>query len=303
MAKFIDFKNNLSIKSEVICVVRSIDEKDSKGGKYLVFQLFDGSNEVIARMWKTQKSDVDIEKNDIVSAYIESTMFNGSLNYVVLRIEKVYDQDINDFIPCAPISTTVMYEYIIEKINSFENYTLKYISNKIYTEYKEKLLIWPAAKKMHHDIRGGLLYHTFRMLKAGEGILQNTYDDTDKEIVEAGLILHDVGKLLEMEPTETGNGEYTLDGQLFGHLYLGMRMVANVANTKEEKLDQNTIKHLLHIIASHHGKYEYGAISTPKTKEAYLVSELDMIDSRYYAFEKGESELGPGEFNIDFVKF
>lgn len=302
MGYFKDFKSGLYQKQDVICVVRNIEEKDSKGGKYLAFQLFDGENEILARMWKTQLADVNMTKNDVVIASIESSLFNGNLNYVINKIRITNEKTVEDFVSSAPISAEKMYDYIMNVIDNLSNDTLKYISKKIYIDFHEKILVWPAAKKMHHDIRGGLLYHTFRMLKAGEGILNNTYDQVDKEMVLTGIILHDVGKLFEMNPTETGNGEYTLEGELFGHLYLGMRLVANTANNKEVELNQNDIKHLLHIIASHHGKYEYGAIALPKTKEAYIVSEIDMLDAKYYMYEKAENEMNSGEYNSDFVK-
>ena len=302
MFLFNDFKSNQYQKLDIICIIRSIEEKDSKGGKYLSFVLFDGITEVTAKMWKTTKGEVDVDKNDVVKATIDASIYNSNLNYIVSKIEKSQEKNVEDFIVSAPIKADVMFDYIMSVIDGFENDTLKYISNKIYTDYKDKILIWPAAKRMHHDIRSGLLYHTYRMLKVGEGIVNNTYDQINKEMVLAGIILHDVGKLFEMSPTETGNGEYTLDGELFGHLYLGMRLIANVANTKDIKLNQNDVKHLIHIIGSHHGKYEYGAIALPKTKEAYIVSEIDMMDSRYYMYEKAENEMSDGEHNNEFVK-
>ena len=302
MVKFIDFKNRITKLSNVFCIVRNIDERDSKAGKYLVFTLFDGDQEIQARMWNNTLSSINVKKDDVVNVYLEAKEYNGSLTYVVNNIDVTNKYTKSDFLVKAPIDAQIMYDYIFTEIENIKDITLNYIAKKLYIEYKNELLIWPAAKRFHHDVQSGLLYHVYRMLKSGEAIVENSYQDLDIELVKVGIILHDIGKILEMKPTETGNGEYTIDGELFGHLYLGMRMIANVANTKEIDVDQNKVKHLLHIIASHHGTYEFGAIALPKTKEAYLVSQIDMIDSRLYVYEKNDNALKQGEFNTEFVK-
>lgn len=302
MIKFNNFKNRELNRGNVFCIIRNLEERDSKAGKYVVFTLFDGELEIQARMWNTSLLSLSVSKDDVVNVLLESKDFNGSLTYVVTNYDRTTKYSKDYFIAKAPVDAEVMYDYIMENISSLKNETLKYIAEKLYTDYKKELLIWPAAKRFHHDVQAGLLYHIYRMLKSGEAIVQNSYDNLDVEMVKVGIILHDIGKLLEMKPTETGNGEYTIDGELFGHLYLGMRMIANVVNSKVIDFDQKTVTHLLHIIASHHGTYEFGAISLPKTKEAYLVSQIDMIDSKLYVYEKNDNTLKPGEFNPEFVK-
>ena len=136
-------------------------------------------------------------------------------------------------------------------------------------------------------------YHMFRM--AGTASYFTTlYKTVNKDILLAGVILHDIGKLEELDGTEMGTAEYSVSGHLFGHIYLGMRMVEREAERLQ--IDKSVTEQVLHIIASHHGQPEWGALTRPQTLEAFLVHELDMIDSRAYQYEKSAQTISPGEF-------
>ena len=148
---------------------------------------------------------------------------------------------------------------------------------------------------MHHSGIGELMYHMYRMMYAGAYISQLYH--ANKDLVMAGCLLHDIGKVREMETDNLANTIYTLDGQLETHLSLGMDMVKNygkVLGTSEEVL-----KNIVHIIASHHGQQEFGAITKPKTLEAYIVSICDDLDARAYMYEEMYKKLEPGQISDD----
>ena len=151
--------------------------------------------------------------------------------------------------------------------------TTRYILEK----NKGKLLTWAAAVGVHHNYNAGLLYHMYRMTQAAL-LMSKVYTNLNKPVLVAGAMLHDIGKLTEMETDLLGNATFTVNGNLFGHLFLGAEAFRKAAD--ETGLNANDNLQISHIIASHHGKGEWGAITVPSTMEAIVVNHLDMIDSR-----------------------
>ncbi len=299
-----DFKDGIVTNDNLFAIVKEVSERESKNGsKYVVLTISDGKNDIQVKMWNKTGEEISKYQGTLACLHVEGSMYNGQLSFVATTIRETTMNDgvkFEDFIPSAPIPSEDMYNYIVNMFNSMKNDSLKRIGLKLYEDNKDKLLIWPAAQKMHHNIKGGLLYHTYRMVKSAE-ISVKAYKNVNAELVVAGVALHDIGKLWEMVPTDGGYGEYTKDGVLFGHIYLGTSVVERCGY--ELGVDESILKHLMHIIASHHGKKEFGAIEVPKTQEAYIVSELDMLDSQLYMYEKDELDMKPGEFNHDRVKF
>ena len=114
-----------------------------------------------------------------------------------------------------------MYAYILEKAENFQDEDLKKLCVKMLTENKEKLMYYPAAQKNHHAEMAGLLYHIKRMLMNGERMCQ-VYTMLNQDLVLAGVILHDMEKLNEIESNELGiSSGYSFEGQMLGHLIQG----------------------------------------------------------------------------------
>ena len=290
--------------ASIFGLLTDITQKETRNGSsFVIITISDGKNELQAKMWDTKRSDIPYDTNSIVCMTVDASPYNGVLGFTASRIRAATPEDgvsEEDFIASAPVPAHEMYDFIMDTINSFSNESLRNIAAELDEENKEKLLIWPAAKRMHHNIRGGLLYHVYRMLISAESACK-AYQNTDEEMIKAGIILHDIGKLREMTAGEFGTGEYTAEGNLFGHLYLGTKMVEDCG--ERMGADKATVMHLAHIVASHHGKREFGAIVIPQTIEAYIVSELDMLDAQLYVYEKADEELSSGEFTNGHYKF
>lgn len=299
-----DLKDGITAHAAVFGLLREVVQKETRNGSsFIIITITDGKDDLQAKMWDTKRAEFPYETNSVICMTVDSAPYNGTLSFTASAVRAAGPYDgvsIEDFIASAPVPAQEMYDYILDTFSAMHNESLKNIGTALYEDNKEKLLIWPAAQKMHHNIRAGLLYHTYRMLIAAEAAVA-AYPETDTEMIKAGVALHDIGKLLELTATELGCGDYTDDGTLFGHLYLGMRMVEECG----EKLgaDTATVKHLMHIIASHHGKREFGAIQIPQTSEAFVVSELDMLDSQLYIYEKADEDLASGEFTNGHYKF
>lgn len=299
-----ELKEGKIARAELFGLLREVTQKESRNGSpYVIITVSDGKDDLQAKMWDTKRADIQYETGSVVCMIVDGAPYNGVMSFTASSIRAAGPYDgvkEEDFIPSAPIPAQEMYDYIYDTFCAMQNESLRNIGTAIFDENKEKLLIWPAAQKIHHNIRAGLLYHTYRMLLSAEAAAR-AYPETDVEMVKAGVALHDIGKLEEMTASDLGFGEFTADGTLFGHLYLGTRMIERYG----EKLgaDEKTVKHLMHIVASHHGKKEFGAIQIPQTTEAYIVSELDMLDAQLYIYEKADEDLSSGEFTNGHYKF
>lgn len=281
-------------------LLQEVEERQTKSrGVYCRLTLSDGKNQVFANMWDTKADDLKRYKRKLVSVVITAGLYQGNTSYTVSMVKDApASESIEDYIESAPLKSEAMYDGILsllEKEADKKN-PLVQVAMRMYEENKAALLKWSAAKGVHHNCYGGLLYHTYRMMQAASMMLE-VYPVT-AEVLLPAVMLHDIGKLKELATDELGIAEYTEDGNLLGHTIIGLSMVDETATALFGKeMDENTseqIRQLKHAIASHHGKMEWGAISIPATREAMLLHELDMVDSRLYQFEKVEEGLEPG---------
>ena len=210
------------------------------------------------------------------------------------------------FVQSPPFGIDIMYKKIIECIKKStgrdydvnvpgvpdDDYSAAALTIRLLNSNKEAFCKSSAAHSIHHDMRGGLLYHTFRMVYNALYV-SKVYTTLNLELLVCGTALHDIGKLTELDTDELGSADYSVDGRLFGHAVIGMEMVSEEA--KKGPYNEEEVRQLRHMIASHHGSLEYGAITTPATPEAFILHELDMIDSRMYIFEKEMGKVDPGE--------
>jgi 3'-5' exoribonuclease len=133
----------------------------------------------------------------------------------------------------------------------------------------------PAGISMHHAYKNGLLEHTIHAVRAGMKILP-LYQFVDRDLALAGLLLHDVGKVLEYAGDSAV--QKTKLGVLQGHLVIGYRLVRKAA--LQNKLDDETLERLEHILLSHHSDPEFGAVVRPATPEAVFVALVDNLDAK-----------------------
>lgn len=266
------------------------------GAKYLNLNLGDATGEINAKLWDV--SDGLAEKltvGTIVRIMGSVIEYQGVLQLKLEKIRTAKDEDnVNpgDFVPVAPHPPEEMYDYLYETANQFQNESLRNITLKIVKDNRDKLMYYPAAKRHHHAIRSGLLYHTSTMLKTAHKICE-IYEFLNRELLFAGVILHDMAKLDEMDSNPFGIvEEYTVEGNLIGHLVKGAMNIAKVA--EEVGADKEISMLLSHMILSHHYQPEYGSPKYPCTPEAEMLHHLDLIDARMYDMQKITGELEKG---------
>ena len=225
----------------------------------------------------------------------EATVLHNSFGYNInSQAKHVPDLSPDDFVRHPPLREEDMYEHILDRLRelaSEEGATVSRVGVAVYEEHKDALLRWSAAKGMHHNHRGGLMFHIYRMMGAAEGML-DVYDSLDPELLLTAVALHDIGKLAELDTDDMGTASYTVEGQLLGHLAIGEDMVAQTAASLG--IDGEKLLLLRHCLAAHHGIPEYGTIVTPAILEAFVLYTLDLCDSRVFMYEQAYSALEPG---------
>ena len=274
-------------------LIKAIEEKLTNAGKpYCIITLCDGKDEVKAKIWNSEKASLMAEIADVIYCQVKVSTYNNSKDYTINSYRKTIPSDgidIGDFTQKAPLSAEFMYEEILKKLYLIKDESLNAISTAIYKDYKEQLLYWSAAKGVHHNYLGGLLYHTYRMITAANQILM-VYNLSYDSLI-AGIALHDIGKLKELDTNKLGEATYTTQGYLEGHLVIGMKMVEKYAQHLGVA-ENPSVEHLEHIILSHHGSLEFGSPVKPQTTEAMVVHMLDDMDAKIFQFEKYQGDPG-----------
>ena len=285
-------------KTSTVVLLVAITEKETKSGKpFCRLTLTDGETQIEANLWNNAKSDVKVEEKSLITAELYPKQYQGALSYEVFRYSSAPDGcDPSDFVMKAPYRSEDMYDGILtlirKEVPSTGDLDLIDLTQTLFEENKEKLLYWSAAKLIHHNCYGGLLYHTFRMVRSA-AMLSRVYPDIDKELLLAGTALHDIGKLIELETDNLGTADYTVDGNLFGHALLGIEMITK--ETMKHTYNEEKVRLLKHMLASHHGELDFGAITKPAIPEAMLLHEIDTIDAGMYQLEKTMEKLEPGD--------
>lgn len=288
-------------KIEGFYLIKSVDCKttNSNNKKYLDFTLGDKTGDINAKLWECSEADFKAYSSNTI-AKVRGTVLAWQ-NGLQLKIEKIRlagEEDklnVSEFVPTAPFSPEDMHDTLMSYINGMSNEDIKGIVNEVLSLYKDKIMHFPAAKKNHHSIRGGLLYHVTTMLRAGEKLCE-IYTDLNRDLLFAGVILHDLAKMEEMDASELGIvSDYTVEGTLLGHIVQGIKNVEVAA--QKIGADKEITMLLQHMILSHHYEPEYGSPVKPMIPEAEVLHYLDIIDARLFDMRRATKDIHSGEFS------
>ena len=197
------------------------------------------------------------------------------------------DEILRSFYPQAPVSLKEAQSIVYQVIADMKNQVVQDITKSLIDKFSFPYFLYPAATKMHHTYVGGLAYHSIGMLKLAKAFIDN-YPYLNKDYLYAGILLHDLGKTRELSGVQAS--EYTLDGQLLGHLVIGALEISKMA----ERLgysEAKEVKALEHMLISHHGQPQFGAAKRPMTPEAVALWYIDTVDSKFRVLGE-ELEIG-----------
>ena len=280
-------------------ITKSEKKVTDKGKDYLDLILSDSDGEISATYWDyNEAAQGQFPAETLVKVRGTISQYNGADQFRVERIRRATEQDgvdISEFVRSASYNSEYMFEKLVECVEEFQDKDLQKLVLHMLNEHKADLLKWPAAYRLHHAIRGGLLLHTLSIVRLCEGVCR-IYPFVDADLLFAGAILHDIAKLTEFEVGNAGIASgYTVEGNLIGHLVKGAMMIDEAAKALGIPEEKSML--LQHMVLSHHGEPEFGAAVRPAFLEAELLSELDLMDARVYQITETLAPLQPGAFS------
>jgi 3'-5' exoribonuclease len=255
-----------------------------RSGELLLCSLQDSTGQIQAKVIDDiERFKEEFDAGEFVRIDAHGTTFQGQTQLVVSHIRRVNPpQDRlqgfreEDCVLSAPRTADDMWAELTNHLQSVRDPHIRVLLNRIAADHERELREWPAAQTVHHAYRGGLLEHTLKMAEVGR-LLARAYE-ANEDLVLAGMLLHDVGKLQELS-YEPGAIGYTRDGNLLGHVALGLILVREAMNGISGFPDDLRAQ-IEHLVLSHHGSREHGAPVEPKTIEAFIVASVDELDSR-----------------------
>lgn len=283
---------------EGFCVIKSVEKRISQKGSYFLdMVLCDASGEIAAKLWDYKETMPKFSAYDFVKVRGSINRFNDQDQFRIDRIRHVLPEDgvsLDDYVANAGVAGEVMLRSVEKTVEAFENEELKKLVTAVISANRAKLLYWPAAKSLHHAIRGGLLMHTLSILRMAEAVAAE-YSCVNKDLLYAGIILHDIAKTEEIDSNEAGlSSEYSTRGNLLGHLVMGAIEVDRIG--REAGVSEEILNLIEHMLISHHGNPEYGAAKLPGFIEAEILSLLDLLDARMFIMQKAVEGVEPGQF-------
>jgi 3'-5' exoribonuclease len=250
------------------------------GSAYLDLELRDASGVMRAKLWDCDRHTLDFEVEDIVEVDGVVEDYQGTAQIRVRKISRCApDQvDLFDYLPRSRYDPAEMYAALMERLRRLPEGPLRLLLLSLMEDpaIAEKYQRAPAAMSYHHAFLGGLLEHVLSLLQLGDQVCDH-YEFLRRDLLLAGLVLHDLGKIEELSFSR--GFHYSTRGQLLGHISIGLEMV-------QEKVRQipdfppELKAQLEHMILSHHGKVDFGSPKEPMFPEALLVHFLDEIDSK-----------------------
>ncbi len=278
-------------------LVRSAEQRtSSKGGKYLDLTLCDKDSEINCKKWDGTVPPP--KQGSVIKVAGTVQEFNGRLQ---MRIDQMRDARADDMVdmsalmPCAPEPPEDMLAEINRTIDAMKTPELKAILREMLAMCGDKLMYYPAAQRVHHAERSGLLHHTLGVLRAAEAVLP-LYPVLNSDLLRAGAIAHDLSKTAEFISDEGGNvSDYSAEGQLLGHLVHGVAQVQEAA--RRANVSGEYVLLLSHMIISHHGLPEHGSPRPPMFPEAEMLHLLDDMDAKMNEMESVMRRTPVGAFS------
>jgi len=267
--------------SEVFLVKEKITAMAKNGKPYLTIRLMDKSGEVDAKVWdNADQVAAQFERNDFLAITAKASVYLGKMQLVVSELRRMPEEQVElaDFLPETESDIREMEARLHLLVATMENVWLRQLLEGFFAEsrFMAQYRMAPAAKGMHHVYLGGLLEHSLAVAALVDAMVP-LYEGLDRDLLIAGALLHDVGKVREM--TYTRSFDYSDEGKLLGHITIGVEMIhERIMAIADFPPELGML--LKHMLLSHHGQYEYGSPKRPKTVEATVLSYLDDLDSK-----------------------
>jgi 3'-5' exoribonuclease len=290
---------------EVFLVVDKQLRSNRNGNFYIQLDLGDRSGTINARMWNAGEPLFrSFDAGDFLLVKGKVQLFQGNLQLILNNFDK-FDAariELTDFLPHTKHDISKLLDRLKTAVRKVSDPHLRALAESYFIddEFMRAFARCPAGIKVHHAYVGGLLEHVVTMMDIADKVLP-LYPEVSRDLVVMGVLLHDSGKVREL--TFARNFAYSDEGQLLGHLALGIEMLVEkarlVPDLTGEPFPAELLLRLKHLILSHHGESQFGSPKVPMTAEAVALHTIDFMDSRIHiaireiAEDRGESAWTP----------
>ncbi|MCT4378681.1 HD domain-containing protein [Leuconostoc falkenbergense] len=291
-------------------LIKSADVRLTKNGKTYIGLVFsDRSGDLPGNLWDaTEEQITRFVPGKIVKLQGVRGSYHDQPQVQITNVrltESGEPENPSDFMVHAPIKEADMNDALNDYILLIVNPTWNRLVRRLFTQYHDAFLRYPAAKSNHHAFAGGLAFHSLSIAKLAKGVA-GQYPELNQELLIAGALLHDLGKTIELSgPVAT---QYTLSGNLIGHITLIDEQIVLAARELKFDLQDEDLILLRHVVLSHHGILEYGSPVRPVVMEAEVLHQLDELDAGIQmmsgVLEKtAEGSFSDRVFGLDNRKF
>lgn len=281
--------------TEPLLVSQVLRGVTNTGSPYLSLTLQDRSGSIDAKYWDVNEAtEQKIKPGEVMMVHADVLKYKNNLQLKVISMKEI-DQttlELSDFVTSSKYDKESLKDKITGFVATIQDRTYRKLVEQAILINEESFYTYPAASKNHHDFVGGLATHIYGMLLVAQSLC-NIYPELNRDLLYAGVITHDIGKIVEY------NGpilkEYSTEGKLIGHISLMNAYIYEIAvNLGVEQSEQVML--LRHLILSHHGQYDYGSPVLPMVPEAEMLNLIDNIDARMNMLDKAFETIEPGTF-------
>src|ERR1043166_6528400 len=275
-----DLEPNQTISTFFLVQNKEIRQKKT-GEPYLSLLLGDRTGELDAKMWDNVAEVVEaFDRDDFVRVKGLIQIFHNRPQLTIHKMRRLTDTEVDfaDYFPASQRDAEEMWKELRSIVQNLQNSHLQGLLNALLDdeEIARRYRVAPAAKQIHHAFLGGLLEHVLSLCMLAR-MTASHYGNVDVDLLLTGVVLHDIGKIYELN-YERGFS-YSDEGQLLGHINIGLRMVADKLRGLPQ-FPRQLASLVEHMILSHHGQLEFGSPKLPQFPEALLLHYLDDLDSK-----------------------
>jgi 3'-5' exoribonuclease len=288
MRRFVDQLRDGDQIDDVFLAADKMLRVNRKGAQYVQLMLRDRSGGISARLWNAGDHVFrSFDNGDFVHADGKVQLFEGALQVILAHLERVEAEkvEVADFLPHTDQDVGKLLDKLRGYLLRLANPHLRALAECFLMDdpFVRSFSACPAGVKLHHAYVGGLLEHTVTMMDIADRLLP-FYPGVDRDLLLVGCFLHDAGKVRELSYGRAFG--YTDEGQLVGHIAIGVEMLsdkaAKVPELTGEPFPRELMVRLKHMVLSHHGTLEYGSPRVPMTPEAMLLHAIDLMDTRMH---------------------
>lgn len=291
---------------EVVACYLVLDKqkRDTKAGKpFLTLTLGDRTGTIEAKVWDdAERLDAAVALEDVVGIRARVGSYNEKLQLTVTVMQpvEVGDDDLEVFLPSSPRDRGQMCRELDALVATVSDLPLRTLLLRCVgksTQLGRQFRLHPAAKRNHHAYLGGLLEHSLSVARAADRLCAHYREqgaELDRDLLVTAALLHDIGKVRELAARRSF--VYTDEGQLLGHILIGLQMVTREAE-QIPGLRPDRLLHLQHLIASHQGRLEWASPKVPMTLEALILHMADDLDAKMNPGMRTVLGLQPGAWS------